>query len=66
VPLDQGFAVNLVFLASGVRPEHYGLHLRRRDPLSAGEFLDAVGDNSRQLHHLLAQSGVFRNVPPEF
>ena len=32
------------------------------DARSAREFFHAVGDNLRQLHHLLAQFGVFRNV----
>jgi hypothetical protein len=29
---------------------------------TAGEVFHAVGDNIRQLHYLLAQSGVLRNV----
>ena len=32
------------------------------DPRTAREFFHTVGDNRSQLHHLLAQFGVFRNV----
>ena len=32
------------------------------DARSAREFFHAVGDNRSQLHHLLAQFRVFRNV----
>ena len=44
--------------------ETYERLAKQVSPLSgaAGEFFNAVRNDFRQLHHLLAQFGVFRNV----
>ena len=59
--VSQLIAVNLPELGSFQRLKHIDL---ARGTLrgASGKFFHAVGDNLRQLHYLLAQFSMFRNV----
>ena len=58
---DFGFPVLERVTFSAVRCLHHAIS-RGTLPGASGEFFHAVGDNLRQLHYLLAQFSVFRNV----